>query len=100
MTSSGAFIRTLQSMMASRHPAAAMYSQYFGAILRGTSTTINLGSVRAAENNYALADAEQTIYGADGKVVLACHLAALLHRDDDGWRFVDARPYTFPAIPG
>ena len=77
-----------------------MYSQYFGGMLRGTSTTINLASVRAVEKNHALADGEQTIYAADGNVVLVVHLAALLRRDDDGWRFVDARPYAFATIPG
>lgn len=62
-------------------------------MLRGTTTTFNLASVRVVENQHAFADGDQTIYGSDGNVVLVVHLAALLRRDGDAWRFVDARPY-------
>ena len=55
--------------------------------------------VRAVEADHAFADAEQTIVGANGDIVLVVHLAALLRRDDDAWRFVDSRPYTLPAPP-
>jgi uncharacterized protein (TIGR02246 family) len=82
-----------------RTAIAAMYSGYFAGMLRGTSTTINLATVRAVETNHAFADGEQTISAAGGEVVLVAHIAALLRRDRDGWRFVDARPYTLPTIP-
>lgn len=72
-----------------------MYSDFFGGMLRGASTTVKLDSVRAVEGQYAFADGEQTTDAPDGKVVLVVHLAALLLRDADGWRFVDARPYAF-----
>ena len=83
-----------------RAAIAAMYCDYFGGMLRGTSTTLTLASVRAVEPSHALADGEQTIYGSDGSVVLVVHLAALFLHDGDGWRFVDARPYVFASIPG
>jgi len=78
-----------------RSAVAAMYSEYFEGMLRGTSTTFNLASVRAVEPDHAFADGEQTINAPDGNVVLVVHIAALLRRDGDGWRFVDSRPYAF-----
>lgn len=82
-----------------RAAVRAMYSEYFGGMLRGTSTNFSIASIRVVENNHAFADCAQTITGGDGSVVLVVHLAALLRRDDDGWRFVDARPYAFSAMP-
>lgn len=96
----GALINPFGQRADGRTAIAAMYSEYFGGMLRGTSTTINLTSVRAVENNHAFADGEQTIYAPDGKVVLVVHLAALLRRDGGGWRFIDSRPYAFATIPG
>lgn len=77
----------------------AMYSEYFEGMLKGTSTTFKLESVRAVETTHAFADGEQTIAAASGEVVLVAHLAALLRRDGDSWHFVESRPYTFPAVP-
>ena len=39
-----------------------MYSEYFGGMLKGTSTSISLTRVRPVEPDHAFADAEQTIY--------------------------------------
>ena len=78
-----------------RPAITAMYSEYFGGMLRGTSTTITVASVRPVENHHAFVDAEQTVTGSDGSVVLVVHLAALMRRDAGDWRFVDARPYAF-----
>jgi uncharacterized protein (TIGR02246 family) len=95
----GSLINPFGQRADGRTPVAAMYSEYFAGMLRGTSTTFTLASVRAVETDHAFADGEQTISAAGGEVVLVAHLAALLRRDGDGWRFVDARPYTFPTIP-
>ena len=81
-----------------RAAVAGMYSDYLGGMLQGTSMTGSLASVRGIDANHAFADAEQTIYSAEGQVALVVHLAALLRRDGDSWRFVDSRPYTF-AVP-
>ncbi|MDQ1396873.1 MAG: hypothetical protein QOG64_2132 [Acidimicrobiaceae bacterium] len=78
---------------------AAMYSEYFGGMLRDTSTTITLATVRLVETDHAFADGEQTILSATGEVVLVAHMAALLRRDGGSWLFVDARPYTVPTAP-
>jgi uncharacterized protein (TIGR02246 family) len=83
-----------------RAGVAAMYAEYFGGMLRGSSTTINVTRVRAVGHTHAFADGEQTIHAADGTVLLALRIAALLARDGGGWRIVDARPYTLATIPG
>ena len=82
-----------------RAAVGAMYAEYFGGMLQGTTTTLTLESVRAVESTHALADALQPIYGSDGAPLLVAHLAALLRRDGDSWKFVDARPCTTPPLP-
>jgi len=95
----GALINPFGQRADGRAAIDAMYGQYFGGMLRGTSTAFKLESVRLVEADHAFADGEQTISAASGEVVLVAHLAALLRRDGDSWRFVESRPYTFPTIP-
>jgi hypothetical protein len=73
--------------------------EYFKGMLSGTSTTTTVQTVRAVGDDHAFADCDQSITDDHGEVVLAVHLAALLGRDGDSWRFVDARPFTFSEIP-
>jgi uncharacterized protein (TIGR02246 family) len=78
-----------------RNDVAAIYSEYFTGMLQGTTTTATLSVVRPAGPDHAFIDADQTIFGPDGSVLLAVHLAALLRRQEDTWRFVDSRPYAY-----
>ena len=94
-TDDGSLINPFGQRADGRSAVSAMYSEYFGGMLRGTSTTFNLASVRDVELNHALVDGEQTISAPDGSVVLVVHVAALLRRDGEEWRFVDSRPYAF-----
>ncbi len=94
-TDDGSLINPFGQRADGRTAIAAMYAEYFGGMLRGTSTTFNLTSVRDVENNHAFADGDQTISGPDGTVVLAVHISALLRREGDTWRWVDVRPYAF-----
>jgi uncharacterized protein (TIGR02246 family) len=94
-TDDGSLVNPFGERADGRGAIAAMYTDYFRGMLRGTSTTVRLAKVRAVGDTHAFADAEQTITGADGKVVLVVHLAALLRRDSDGWRIVDGRPYAY-----
>ena len=96
----GSLINPFGQHAEGRSAVAAMYSEYFGGMLRDTLTSFKLTHARAVENNHAFADGDQTIYGPDGSVVLAVHIAALFRREGDSWLWVDSRPYTFPAIPG
>ena len=91
----GSLINPFGQRADGRAAISAMYAEYFGGMLSGTSTTFTLANVRGIENNHAFADGEQTISAPDGTVVLVVHLAALLRRDGDSWRLVDGRPYTF-----
>jgi uncharacterized protein (TIGR02246 family) len=96
----GALINPFGQRADGRAAVAAMYSEYFGGMLAGTSTTFDLATVRAVGHDHAFVDGEQTISAPDGSIALVVHVAALLRRDGDGWRFVDSRPYTFATIPG
>ena len=96
----GALINPFGQRADGRAAVAAMYSEYFGGMLAGTSTTFDLATVRAVGDDHAFVDGEQTISAPDGSIVLVVHVAALLRRDGDGWLFVDSRPYTFATIPG
>jgi uncharacterized protein (TIGR02246 family) len=77
----------------------AMYSEYFAGMLQGTTTTINLARARPIGADYAFTDADQTVYNADGDVLLELHVVNLLRRHGDEWQLVDSRPYTFPPPP-
>jgi uncharacterized protein (TIGR02246 family) len=99
-TNDGTLVNPFGERADGRDAVAAMYSQYFGTLLRGTTTTIELATVRAVDDDHAFADSKQTIYGPDGSVVLVVHLAALMRHDSDEWRFVDGRPYTYATSPG
>jgi uncharacterized protein (TIGR02246 family) len=83
-----------------RSAIAAMYSEYFEGMLRGTTTTFRLVSVRAVGTDYVFTDAEQAICAPTSEVVLAGHLVALLRRTGESWQFVDSRPYSFADLPG
>jgi uncharacterized protein (TIGR02246 family) len=74
----------------------AMYTEYFGGMLHGTTTSITLTTLRAIGDDYAFADADQMIYSVHGEVVLALHVVNLLRRQDAESRLVDSRPYAFP----
>lgn len=95
----GALINPFGQRADGRAAMATMYSRYFAGMLAGTSTTVRVESARPVGEDSAFVDAEQTIMAADGSVVLTVHLAALLQQDDEGWRFVEARPYAFAAAP-
>jgi len=96
----GSLINPFGERADGRAAIADMYSDYFGGMLRDTSTSVELASVRSVGSDHAFADGEQTIYAANGDVVLAVHISALLRRDGDIWRIVDGRPYTFATMPG
>lgn len=99
-TEDGSLINPFGQRADGRDAIAAMYSAYFAGMLHGTSTVINLTRLRPIEPVHAFGDSEQTILGANGEVLLAVHLGALLRREGDDWLIVDARPYTFATIPG
>jgi hypothetical protein len=77
-----------------------MYSEYFGGMLQALRPPSNSPTCAPLKTITPSVDSEQTISAPDGNVVLVVHLAALLRRDGDSWRFVDARPYTFATMPG
>ncbi len=96
----GSLINPFGQRADGRAAIAAIYTEYFAGMLRGTSTTVDLSSVRAVGDGHAFADAEQTIYAPDGATLLAVHFPALLRRTGEGWLLVDGRPYAFATMPG
>lgn len=83
-----------------RDAICAMYSKYFGSLLAGTTTSISVESCRPVGADHVVVDASEPVHGPDGQVRLALHLTALLRRDGDDWKFVDARPYASAVAPG
>jgi uncharacterized protein (TIGR02246 family) len=82
-----------------RDAIGAMYSEFFNGLLGDTTTTYELASVRPIGDDHAFVDGDQTVKAPDGSVVLVVHLAALMRRDGDSWRFADARPYVYATPP-
>ncbi len=95
----GSLINPFGERADGRAAIAGMYSQYFGGMLRGSTTSFTLDSVRDIENDHAFADGQQIVTGSDGKVILVVHIASLMRRGGDSWKIVDSRPYTFAARP-
>ena len=95
----GSLINPFGERADGREALTAMYSEYFGGMLKGTTTSISVTHLRPVEADHAFADAEQTIYAANGDVLLALHVVNLLRKDGDTWRLVDSRPYAFPPPP-
>jgi uncharacterized protein (TIGR02246 family) len=98
-TEDGTLVNPFGERAEGRKAVAAMYGEYFGSILRGTTTTVKLDVVRPVGSDHAFIDGEQTIMGPEGETIMAVHLSALLRQESDGWRFVDSRPYTVAAMP-
>lgn len=98
-TADGSLINPFGERADGREAVTAMYSEYFAGMLKGTTTSISLSHLRPIEPDHALADAEQTIYAANGDVLMALHVVNLVRKDGDDWRLVDSRPYAFPAPP-
>ena len=99
-TEDGSLINPFGERADGQDTLKAMYSEYFGGMLKGTTTTISLTHLRLIEPDHAFVDADQTIYAANGDVVLALHVVNLLRRSGDDWRLVDSRPYAFPPPAG
>jgi len=99
-TDDGSLINPFGERADGRDAVSGMYANYFTGMLKGSSTTVKISSVRAVGDDHVFADGEQAVNGPDGQVVLEAHIAALLRRDGDSWRFVDSRPYIIPPPPG
>ena len=99
-TDDGSLINPFGERADGRAAVTAMYTEYFGGMLAGTTTTIDLTRVRDIEPNHVLMDAEQTIHAPNGDVVLSLHVTNLLRRESGSWRLVDSRPYAFATPPG
>ena len=82
-----------------RPAVTTMYTQYFQTLLRGTTTAFQVNHARVVDERHVFVDAEQQILGADGAMVLDLRVPALLRREGDGWRIVDARPAMKTAAP-
>jgi uncharacterized protein (TIGR02246 family) len=95
----GSLINPFGKRADGRAALASMYGDYFAGMLRGTTTTIALTHVRPVGSDHAFADADQTIHGEDGEVLMALHLVNLLRRQGEEWRLVDSRPYAFQTAP-
>jgi uncharacterized protein (TIGR02246 family) len=98
-TEDGSLVNPFGERADGRAALTAMYTEYFGGMLKGTTTSIDLTQLRRVEANHALADADQAIYRDNGDVVLALHVVNLLRREGEDWRMVDSRPYAFPPPP-
>src|SRR5438067_13585168 len=73
----GALINPFGQRADGRTAIAAMYSEYFGGMLRRTSTRVELARVRAVENDHALADGQQPNAGRGRHAGLPVHLGEL-----------------------
>lgn len=79
---------------------ATRFAEIHQTVMRGTTTTCSVESVRAISDDLAVADGTQIIDGAtapDGTRLpeLALHFTAILRSTDDGLGILECRPYAF-----
>lgn len=98
-TEDGSLVNPFGERADGRAALTAMYTEYFGGMLRGTTTSFEVARARPVGVDHAFVDARQVIRAPDGSTVLALHLAALMRREGGTWRLVDARPFSY-ATPG
>lgn len=98
-TEDGTLINPFGQRADGRDAVGTMYTEYFAGMLAGTSTSVRVDGIRPVGETHAFVDAEQTVTAGTGEVLLVVHLAALLARDGEDWRFVDSRPYTLADPP-
>ena len=98
-TDDGTIVNPFGQRADGRPAVGAMYSEFFAGMLKATTTTVTVDTVRAVGADHVLVDAEEPIYGTGGDPVLVVHLTALLRRVGTDWKFVDARPYTAANAP-
>jgi uncharacterized protein (TIGR02246 family) len=94
-TEDGSLINPFGQRADGRAALTAMYTEYFGGMLQGTTTTIELTNLRQIADDVVLADGDQTIYSKEGAALLELHAVNLIRRDGDTWRLMDSRPYEF-----
>jgi uncharacterized protein (TIGR02246 family) len=75
-TEDGSLINPFGERADGRAALAVMYGEYFGAMLQGTTTAIALTRLRPVEADHVFSDADQTIDGPSGDVLLALHVSA------------------------
>ena len=98
-TEDGCLINPFGERANGRASVGEMYTRYFGGILHGTTTAFSVGTIRMVEQSHAFLDGDQVVHAADGSVLLQVHVSALMRRETDGWRFVDARPHIVATRP-
>ena len=99
-TADGSLINPFGERADGRAALTAMYSEYFGGMLAGTTTSIDLTHLRSIGDDHVFADADQNVYAPTGEAILALHVVNLLQREGADWRIVDSRPYAFSPVPG
>jgi uncharacterized protein (TIGR02246 family) len=91
-----------------RSEVASVYAQDSQTILKGTTSTFRIDSVRMVKGGLALLDLDHEIQNArmpDGTTgTMKLHVVMLVQKKGAGWQILDGRPYAFlkppPPAPG
>jgi uncharacterized protein (TIGR02246 family) len=89
-----------------RAEVAKVYGLDVETILKGTTSTFRIDSVRQLKGDWALLDLDHEIQNArmpDGTTgTMKLHVVILAQKKGAGWQWLDARPYGFlkPPPPG
>lgn len=78
-----------------RDAVAAAYQEYFTGLLAGTTTEIDIASVRDLAPGLAVVDGWQTISGPLPRM----HLTAIVRAEGDSVALVECRPYILLELP-
>ena len=78
-----------------RDAVEAAYQEYFKGLLAGTTTEIDIASVRELAPGLAVVDGWQTISGPLPRM----HLTAIVRAEGDSAQVVECRPYVLLELP-
>jgi len=103
----GTLVSPLGERAKGRAEVAKVYTHDIEMILKGTTTTFRIDSVRQLEGGLALLDLDHEIQNArmpDGSVgTMKLHVIILARKKGAEWQWLDTRPYAFlkppPAAP-
>jgi len=99
----GTLISPMGEIGKGRSGVETTYRHDCDTILKGTTSTFSVQSVRRLGNDLAFLDLEHELQNClrpDGtKGTMKLHVAMLARRSGSGWQWLDARPYAFVPPP-
>ena len=98
-TDDGSLINPFGQRADGRAAITSMYAEYFNGLLAGTTTVATVDTIRPIDADHVFVDGRQTVDAPNGATIFDLHISALVRREHDSWKLVDARPFSLAEPP-